>query len=332
MPPSSLDYYKEINGRIFSLEGKKIWIAGETGLVGRALLRALRFRNVRLLSAPHSILDLTNQQKTYAWLEKARPDAVILAAAKVGGVLANKTRPADFIRDNLAIAHNVIEGAHRAGVERLLFLGSTCIYPKEAAMPVAESALLTGALEESNEAYAIAKIAGLKMCEFYRRQFGSSYISAMPCNLYGPYDRFDAYNGHVIPSLMMKFHAAKENGAEAVSLWGSGAASREFLHVDDLAAALLHLLEYYDGAPPVNIGSGEETTIAQLALVMKEVTRFYGDIVYDPSMPDGAPRRMIDSSRMRSLGWAPSIRLDKGIAATYQWYCGRHEKRAKRTG
>lgn len=301
----------------FPLHGKRVWVAGETGLVGRALLRALEAFDVRLLSAPRWALDLTDQRATFDWIARNKPDVVFMAAARVGGIGANAARPADFIRDNLAIAQNVIEGAHLAGVPRLLFLGSSCIYPKDAPQPIAEESLLTGPLEETNEAYAIAKIAGLKMCQYYKRQFGRRYISAMPTNLYGPYDRFNEQNAHVIPAMMMKFH----RGGLFADLWGSGAPLREFLHVDDLAAALLVLAECYDGDTPVNIGSGQEISISALAGLMARITDFEGKIRFDPSRPDGTPRKLLDSSRMRALGWAPRIGLEEGLRDTYDWYC-----------
>lgn len=305
----------------YPLTGKKIWVAGETGLVGRAMLRALSARNVRILSAPHSMLDLTNQKDTHAWLKANKPDVIFIAAAKVGGIGLNASSPADFIQTNLSIALNVIDGAHRADVQRLVFLGSSCAYPKFAAQPIAEGALLTGALEETNEAYAIAKIAGMKMCEFYRRQHGRDYISVMPTNLYGPYDRFDAQASHVIPAMMLKFHEGAISRTPSVTLWGTGKPLREFLYVDDLASALLHISERYDGAAPVNIGSGEEIDIAGLATLMKNITGYRGEIIFDPAKPDGTPRKLLDSSKIRAMGWAPSIPLSRGLASTYEWFC-----------
>jgi len=300
----------------FPLDGKIVWVAGETGMVGRAITRALNVRGVRILSAPHRTLDLSDQAATFEWIERYRPDAIFVAAARVGGIGANSAYPADFIRDNLAIAQNVIEGAHRTDVQRLLFLGSSCIYPKMAAQPIREEALMGGPLEPTNEAYAVAKIAGLKMCEFYSKQFGRDYISAMPTNLYGPYDRFDAENGHVIPAMMLKFMQAKDH----VALWGTGTPLREFLHVDDLATALLCLMERYSGTGHVNVGSGEEISIKDLASLMQKVTGFQGKIAFDDSKPDGAPRKLLDSSHMRALGWKPSISLEEGLAQTYAWY------------
>lgn len=303
---------------IFSLKGKRVWVAGETGMVGRAILRALK--DAEILSAPHAALDLTDQAATFAWIKKNKPDAIFMAAARVGGIGANAAQPADFIRDNLAIAQNVIEGAHRADVPRLLFLGSSCIYPRDAAQPIREEALMTGALEPTNEAYAIAKIAGLKMCQFYKVQYGRQYISAMPTNLYGPYDRFDENASHVIPAMMMKFHTAVKTRAPHVFLWGTGTPLREFLHVDDLAAALIRMMKAYDGKEPVNIGSGEEVSIAGLATLMKKTTEFEGSIIYDASRPDGTPRKLLDSTKMRSMGWAPSVSLEDGLREVYGWY------------
>ena len=303
---------------IFSLKGRRVWVAGETGMVGRAILRALR--DCEILSAPHAALDLTDQAATFAWIKNNRPDVIFMAAARVGGIGANAAQPADFIRDNLAIAQNVIEGAHRADVPRLLFLGSSCIYPRNAAQPIREDALMTGPLEKTNEAYAVAKIAGLKMCQFYKAQYGHSYMSAMPTNLYGPYDRFDKNASHVIPAMMMKFHTAVKMRAPHVFLWGTGRPLREFLHVDDLAAALIRMMENYNGDAPVNIGSGDEISIAGLAALMKKVTGFEGSIIYDASRPDGTPRKLLDSSIIRAMDWAPTISLEKGLQDVYAWY------------
>lgn len=300
---------------IFSLKGKRVWVAGETGMVGRAILRALPA--CEILSAPHGALDLTDQKETHAWLQERRPDAIFMAAARVGGIGANSAYPADFIRDNMAIAHNVIEGAHRAGVENLLFLGSSCIYPRDAAQPIKEEALMTGPLEATNEAYAIAKIAGLKLCQFYAAQYGRRYISAMPANVYGPYDRFDAEQSHVIPAMMMKFEKARGG---KIDLWGTGTPLREFLHVDDLAAALVLMMGRYSGTGPVNIGSGEEVSIAGLAAMIKDVTGFQGAVTFDASRPDGTPRKLLDSSRMRAMGWRPDISLADGLRETWRWY------------
>lgn len=304
----------------FSLTGKRIWVAGETGLVGQALLRALQGKDCKILHAPHGKLDLTLQHETYAWLKKNKPDAIFMAAAKVGGIGANKAYPADFIRDNLAIAQNVIDGAYKAGVKKLLFLGSSCIYPKMAAQPISEDALMTGPLEETNEAYAIAKIAGLKLCEMYRRQYGCSFISVMPTNLYGPHDRFDENAAHVIPAMMRKFHMAIAEGTLFIDFWGTGTPLREFLHVDDLTQALISLMENYDEAGPVNVGSGEEISIRDLAYLLKDITGFKGELQFNPDMPDGTPRKLLDSTKMRNLGWRPSIGLKTGLQETWGWF------------
>lgn len=297
-------------------EGARVFVAGETGMAGRAIIRALEGTGAKLLSAPHRVLDLTDQAETFAWLRAHKPDYIFMAAARVGGIHANRTYPADFIRDNLAIAQNVIEGAHRADVQNLLFLGSSCIYPRDAAQPIREDALMTGPLEATNEAYAIAKIAGLKLCEFYARQYGRRYMAAMPTNLYGSYDRFDDLGGHVIPSMMVKF--AQNVGR--VTLWGSGTPLREFLHVDDFARALLVMMERAEGGAVWNIGSGEEISIRDLAYKIARVTGFHGDIAFDPAMPDGTPRKFLDSSLLRAHGWTPSITLEDGLSQTWAWY------------
>lgn len=301
----------------FDLAHKKIWVAGETGLVGSALCRRLARENVHLISAPRAALDLTLQSDTEDWLAEQKPDVVILAAAKVGGIGANAASPAEFIRDNLAISQNVIHGAYRAGVKKLLFLGSSCIYPKFAAQPMAEDSLLTGALEDTNQWYAIAKIAGLKMCQAYRRQYGCDFISAMPTNLYGPGDRYDENISHVIPALLLKFHRAKMNREPSVTLWGTGSPLREFLYVDDLADALAHLLIHYSDEAPVNVGSGQEISIADLAVLVRDVTGYQGDIRFDPSKPDGTPRKLVDSSKINAMGWAAKTPLKTGIERTY---------------
>ncbi len=314
---------------LFSLASKRIWVAGETGLVGRALLRALSSHDVTLLSAPRKMLDLTDQKQTWEWLAEHKPDVIFMAAARVGGIGANAAYPADFIRDNLAIAQNVVEGAHRAGIPQLLFLGSSCIYPRMAPQPIEETALMGGPLEPTNEAYAIAKIAGLKLCEYYSRQYGRRYLSAMPTNLYGPHDRFDSQAGHVIPAMMLKFHAAVEEGAEHVILWGTGSPLREFLHADDLAQALIAMMERYAALGPVNIGSGEEVDIRTLAELLKKVSGFKGNIVFDATKPDGTPRKFLDSSKIRALGWGPKLTLVEGLHETYQWFLKNIEPQRK---
>lgn len=305
---------------MFDITGKKIWIAGETGMVGQALLRALNQRDCTILSAPHSALDLKNQEKTYEWLHHNKPDAVIMAAAKVGGIGANMNAPADFLHDNLTMATNVIHGAYLAGVQKLLYLGSSCIYPRDSIQPIAEDALLTGALEKTNEGYALAKIAGLKLCQFYRTQYGCDYISAMPTNLYGPFDHFDTEKSHVVPAMILKFHEAKKRGDEKVILWGTGEPLREFLYVDDLAQALIHLLEKYSGDIAMNIGSGEEIKIIALAQKIKNIVGFDGEIIFDTSKPDGTPRKALDSQKIKDLGWSPKTPLDKGLGEAYDWF------------
>lgn len=304
----------------FSLQGKKIWVAGHSGLVGSALLRRLTRERCEVITATHSTLDLTRQSDTEEWMAGHRPDAVILAAAKVGGIGANSEQPAEFIYQNLAIAQNVIHAAYRGNVQKLLFLGSSCIYPREAAQPITEDALLTGPLEPTNEAYAVAKIAGMKMAQFYRAQYGCDFISAMPTNLYGPGDHFNARSSHVIPALMHKMHIAKMKNSPHVEIWGSGKPMREFLHVDDLADALVFMLQHYSDVAPVNIGSGEEVSIATLADMVRDVCGYDGELVYDALRPDGTPRKMVDCSRLQAMGWKASIPLSLGLAETYGWY------------
>ena len=305
---------------MLDLSGKKIWVAGETGMVGRAVLRQLENKNVTILSAPHSQLDLCDQQKTYQWLAKNKPDIVIMAAAKVGGICANVAEPAAFLHDNLAMAQNVIHGAYLTGVEKLLYLGSSCIYPKNALQPIQEEALLTGALEPTNEGYALAKVAGIKLCQYYRQQYGCDFISAMPTNLYGPYDKFDAEKSHVIPALMFKIHQAVTNNDKEVVLWGTGNPLREFLHIDDFAKALILLLEKYSDDMPINIGSGEEISIKALAKKIADIVGFQGDIIFDDSKPDGIQRKLLDNSKINALGWCSETPLDKGLRDTYQWF------------
>lgn len=305
---------------VYALAGKRVWVAGHRGMVGQAMCRQLQSRQAALLVAPRQTLDLRRQDDVMRWIDANRPDAIVLAAATVGGIDANRTRPAEFIYDNLMIAANVVEAAHRCGVGRLLYLGSSCIYPRDAAQPMAEDALLTGPLEPTNRAYALAKIAGLELCRAYRVQYGRDYIAAMPCNLYGPGDRFDPVQSHVIPALVMKICAARDAGADAVTLWGTGGPLREFLHVDDLAVGLCVLLESYSGAEPVNIGSGEEISIAALARMIAALAGYYGEIRFDPAMPDGTPRKILDSARMRGLGWMPRVAFGDGLAAVIRDY------------
>ena len=299
---------------------RKVWVAGHAGMVGSAIRSRLEALGEEVLCVSRRDLDLRDQGAVTGWLLRNRPDAVVFAAAKVGGILANDTLPADFLYDNLALATNVIHGSHIAGVERLLFLGSSCIYPKFAPQPIKEEYLLTGPLEPTNEWYAIAKIAGIKLCQAYRKQYGRRYISVMPCNLYGPNDNFDLRSSHVLPALMRKFHEAKLAGLENVTIWGSGTPLREFLHVDDLAAGVIFCLDQYDDYEHINCGAGLDITIADLALMIKDVVGYTGELVLDTAKPDGTPRKLMDSSRLRSLGWAPTISLRSGIETTYEWF------------
>jgi GDP-L-fucose synthase len=299
----------------------RIYVAGHNGLVGSAVVRALKNQGFENLTVrTHRELDLTAQDAVRKFFDAERPQAVIMAAAKVGGIHANNSHPATFLRDNLLIQDNVIDAAHRAGVEKFVFLGSSCIYPKMAPQPIKEDYLLTGPLEPTNEWYAIAKIAGLKMCQAYRRQYGFKAISLMPTNLYGPGDNFDLQNSHVLPALIRKFHDAKARGDKCVEIWGSGTPRREFLHVDDLADAVVYLLQNYDSEAIVNIGWGEDVTIRELAEIVMSVIGYSGELTLDPSKPDGTPRKLLDVSRLGSLGWRPQITLKKGIEMTYTWF------------
>jgi len=301
----------------FEIAGKRVLVAGHRGMVGSALVRRLAHEGCTVLTAEHT-LDLRNQAAVHGWMDANRPDAVVIAAAKVGGILANDSYPADFLYDNLMIAANLIEAAHRADVDRLLFLGSSCIYPRLAPQPMAEDALLTGPLEPTNEGYAIAKIAGIKLVQAYRRQHGRRYVSAMPTNLYGPGDSYHPERSHVLPALIRKAHEAKEAGAGEFAVWGSGTPRREFLHVDDLADALVMLLRRYDEADPINVGTGTDITIADLAGLVSEVVGFEGAIAFDASKPDGAPRKLLDCTRIAALGWRARIGLREGIADAYR--------------
>nr|MBA3810506.1 GDP-L-fucose synthase [Caulobacteraceae bacterium] len=304
--------------QIYPLAGKRVWVAGHRGMVGSAIARRLAGEGCEVLTAPRAELDLRDQARTWAWMGDRRPDLVFLAAARVGGILANDRYPADFLGDNLQIEMNVIEGARLAGVEKLVFLGSSCIYPKFAPQPIAEDALLTGPLEPTNQWYAIAKIAGVKLCQAYRRQHGRDFISAMPTNLYGPGDNFDLESSHVVPALIRKAHEAKLAGAERLVMWGTGAPRREFLHGDDCADALVHLARTYSGADPVNVGTGADITIAALTALVARIVGFEGQIVADPSKPDGTPRKQLNVERLRSLGWSPRIALAEGLAGAYR--------------
>ncbi len=307
----------------FNLSGKRVWVAGHRGMVGRAIGRRLAGEGCTIVS-PETRIDLRDQAATFAWLDQAKIDLIFLAAAKVGGIAANNDFPGEFLYDNLMIEANVIEGARRAGVAKLVFLGSSCIFPKLAAQPMAESALLTGALEPTNEWYAIAKIAGLKLCAAYRRQYGCDFISAQPTNLYGPFDNFDLESSHVLPALMRKAHEAKLAGASTMTVWGSGTPLREFLHVDDLADALVFLAQTYSAEEFVNIGTGDEVSIADLARHVADAVGFTGDLVFDASRPDGTPRKLVDTTKLNGLGWRASIPLNQGIPAVYRWFLENH--------
>jgi GDP-L-fucose synthase len=301
--------------------GSKVYIAGHRGLVGSAIWRHLHEQGfTSLVGATSSEVDLRDREATNAFFERERPDVLIDAAAKVGGILANSTYPADFLSDNLRIQVNLMDAAREAGVERLLFLGSSCIYPKFAEQPIKESSLLTGALEQTNDAYAIAKIAGIMQVQANRRQHGRHWISAMPTNLYGPNDNFDPQSSHVLPALIRRFHEAKEGRAGEVVLWGTGTPLREFLHVDDLATATLFLLENYDSPETINVGTGIELTIRGLAEIVAEVVGYEGELAQDPSKPDGTPRKLLDVSRINDLGWKAKVPLRQGIASTYVWF------------
>lgn len=297
----------------------KIYVAGHRGMVGSALVRRLQLAGYHnIVTRSSRELDLRDQVAVSAFFAAEKPEYVLLAAAKVGGIYANNTYPADFLLDNLRIQNNVIEQSYQHGVTKLLFLGSSCIYPKLAPQPIKEEYLLTGALEPTNEPYALAKIAGLKLCEAYRRQHGCNFISAMPTNLYGPGDNYDLENSHVLPAMLRKFHEAREQGKKEVEVWGSGTPRREFLHVDDLADACLHLLLHYNGAEPVNVGTGQDLSIRELAEMVREITGYTGDIRLDASKPDGTPRKLLDVSRLAEMGWHYQIELREGIAAVYE--------------
>lgn len=314
---------------MFDLAGKRVWVAGERGMVGRAIVRRLASESCAVVSAPASPrLDLRDQATTQGWIAEARPDVIFLAAAKVGGIAANNSLPGAFLYDNLMIEANVIEGARLAGVSKLVFLGSSCIFPKMAPQPMPEEALLTGPLEPTNQWYAIAKIAGLKLCEAYRAQYGCDFISAQPTNLYGPFDNFDLNASHVLPALLRKAHEARRTGAATMTVWGSGTPLREFLHVDDLADALVYLAKNYSDAGFVNVGSGQELSIKELAHIVAETVGFAGALEFDASKPDGTPRKLVDTTKLNGLGWKPSIPLRQGIADVYRWFLD-HEGEAR---
>ena len=302
----------------FDLTGKRVWVAGHRGMVGSALARRLQREDCEVITVGRDTVDLRDQPAVHRWMAETRPEVVILAAAKVGGIVANDTRPATFLYDNLVMETNVIHAAWQVGVEKLLFLGSSCIYPKHADQPIREEALLTGPLEPTNEWYAVAKIAGIKLCQAYRKQYGCDFISAMPTNLYGPGDNYDLTSSHVISALLRKAHEAKESGAGDLVVWGSGMPLREFLHVDDCADALVHLLKTYSDEGHVNVGCGSDLSIAELARTICEVVGYTGEVRFDTNKPDGTPRKLMDTTRLAALGWQPRISLLEGLAATYQ--------------
>ena len=304
----------------FDLAGRRVFVAGHRGMVGSALLRRLVAEPVEVITASRAELDLTCEADVAAWMHRRQPDVVVVAAARVGGILANASRPVDFLADNLRIELNLIRAAHAVRVAKLLFLGSSCIYPRDCPQPIREEYLLTGALEPTNEWYALAKIAGIKLCQAYRRQFGADFISAMPTNLYGPGDNFDLASSHVVPALMRKLHEARLARAPSVPVWGTGSPRREFLHVDDLADACVFLLRHYSAELPINVGCGADLTIAELAATIRDVVGYQGDLAFDPSKPDGTPRKLLDVERLSGLGWQPAIPLREGLASTYAWY------------
>jgi GDP-L-fucose synthase len=308
------------SGPAFPLAGKKIWIAGHGGMVGQAVVRRLSRESCSVLTSSRKDVDLRRQAQVEQWIGDQKPDAVVLAAAKVGGILANDSQPAEFIYDNLAIELNIIDAAYRSGVAKLLLLGSSCIYPRLAKQPIPETELLEGQLEPTNQWYAVAKIAGIKLGQAYLRQYGLDCISAMPTNLYGPGDNFDLQSSHVLPALLRKVHDAKRCGDEFVEIWGSGTPRREFLHVDDCADGLVHLLQHYSGEEHVNLGTGQDVTIRELAELIARVVGYEGKFRFDTTKPDGTPRKLLDVGKLTSLGWRAKIGLEQGVSDTYAWY------------
>jgi GDP-L-fucose synthase len=304
----------------YRLQGKRIWVAGHRGMLGSSIARRLARENCEIITVDHRHVDLTRQAETEKWMAKARPQAIFIAAARVGGIHANSKYPAHFLYDNLAIEANIIHTAHVLGTEKLLFLGSSCIYPREAQQPMAESALLAGPLEPTNEWYAVAKIAGIKLCQAYRRQHGDNFISAMPTNLYGPGDNFHPENGHVPAALLRRFHQAKLEERSEVVVWGTGKPRREFMYVDDAADACVFMMEHYSGEMQLNVGTGNDISIAEFAELIRAVVEYEGKIVFDSSRPDGAPRKVMDVSKLRDLGWSARTSLETGLAQYYQWY------------
>jgi GDP-L-fucose synthase len=308
------------DARSFDLAGKRIWVAGHRGMVGSAIVRRLASEKCEILTADRKTVDLTRQKETEEWIAANKPDGIFLAAARVGGIVANDTRPAEFLQENLAIQTNVIHAAHKTGVKKLMFLGSSCIYPRLAPQPIPEDSLLTGPLEPTNEWYAIAKIAGLKMCQAYRKQYGADFISAMPTNLYGPGDNYDLEQSHVVGALLVKLHRAKKAHAKSVEIWGTGTPRREFLYVDDLADALIFLMQRYSDMSHVNVGVGNDVTIRELAETIAEVVGFRGEFTYNTQRPDGTPRKLMDVRRLTALGWHAKTPLKDGLAAAYAWF------------
>ena len=306
----------------FALAGRRVFVAGHRGMVGSAIVRRLARENCEVITAGRDQLDLIDQRAVRDWMNRERPEVVIVAAARVGGILANDSFPADFLYDNLMIEANLIEAAHRAGATKLLFLGSSCIYPKFADQPIREDALLTGPLEPTNEWYAVAKIAGIKLCQAYRRQHGADFISAMPTNLYGPGDNYDLSSSHVLPALLRKAHEARLAGADSFEIWGTGTPRREFMHVDDLADACVFLLQHYSSPEPINIGCGSDIAIGDLAELVARTVGFAGRVTRDADKPDGTPRKLMDSSRLTALGWTPRIGLEAGVADAYRHFLG----------
>lgn len=316
----------------FELRGRRIYVAGHEGLVGSALVRRLRREDCEIVTSGRHAVDLRHQEAVNQWFEAQRPDAVFVAAAKVGGIYANDTQPAEFLYDNLVLAANVIEAARRAAVKKLAFFGSSCIYPRLAPQPMPESCLLTGPLEPTNQWYAVAKIAGLKLCEAYRRQYGCDFVSLMPTNLYGPGDNFDPKTSHVLAALIAKFDDAVRRNRQTVEVWGTGQPRREFMHVDDLADAAVYLMRCWSDGEHINVGTGEDLSIAELARLIARITGFKGQIQFDPSKSDGAPQKLLDVSRLARLGWRPSFDLETGIRNTYEWYQQAKAANGLRTG
>ena len=302
----------------YNLENKKIFVAGHNGMVGKAVSKRLISENCEILMVDKKKCNLTNEKETENWFEENKPDGVIICAARVGGILANESFPVEFLQENLLIQTNIIKSSHKTGVEKLLFLGSSCIYPKFSQQPIKEESLLSGSLEESNEWYAIAKIAGIKLCQAYRKQFGSDFISVMPTNLYGPNDNYDLNNSHVIPALIRKVHEAKENNENCVEVWGSGKALREFLHVEDCADGIIFLFKKYSKIEHINLGSGEEYSIEELAKTIFKTLGYKGQISFDSKKPDGTPRKLLDISLLKDMGWSHKINLENGLKSTYK--------------